>query len=333
MVRLFSPGFHPMLTLYQPQNGGLKGTVSGAGGAIVRDAVWFDLLEPSEEERNSLSTLIGVKLPSRADMEEIEISSHLYQEGRAVYMTALLLANSESDHPVADAVTFVLTHENLVTLRYVDPTAFRLFAARCDRGNVPVQSPEGLQLLILDAIVDRLADILERLGSDIEAISRQIFSPETIGTLDTRAYQTILGTLGRKNDLTGKLRESLLSISRLLSFFTQHVDERADKDVRVRTQSLARDLQSLQDHSSYLAGKLNYLLEATLGMINIDQNNIIKMMSIAATVFLPPTLIASILNFKYMPSLASPWGYPLSVVLMLGSAIVPYLWFKRRGWL
>jgi magnesium transporter len=322
-----------MLTFYQPQNGGLKGTVLAPGTTVAHEAVWIDLFEPSEEERNSLSALIGVKLPSRADMEEIEISSRLYQEGRAVYMTALLLANSETDHPVADAVTFVLTHENLITLRYVDPTAFRLFVARCQRGNVPAQSPEGLQLLILDAIVDRIADILERLGADIETISRQIFSPESIGTLDTRAYQAILGTLGRKNDLTGKLRESLLSISRLLSFFTQHVDERADKDVRVRTQSLARDLQSLQDHSSYLAGKLNYLLEATLGMINIDQNNIIKMMSIAATVFLPPTLIASILNFKYMPSLAAPWGYPLSVVLMLSSAIVPYLWFKRRGWL
>jgi magnesium transporter len=322
-----------MLTFYQPKNGGLKGTAFDTGTTAARDAVWFDLLEPTELERSSLSEMIGVKLPSRADMEEIEISSRLYQEGAAIYMTGLLLANSESDHPVADAVTFVLTRDSLITLRFVDPTAFRLFAARCERGNVPAQKPEALMLLILDAIVDRLADILERLGSDIEATSRQIFSPETIGTLDTRAYQAILGTLGRKNDLTGKLRESLLSISRLLSFFTQHVDERADKDVRVRTQSIARDLQSLQDHSSYLAGKLNYLLEATLGMISIDQNNIIKMMSIAATVFLPPTLIASILNFKYMPSFGAPWGYPLSVVLMVGSAVVPYLWFKRRGWM
>ena len=240
-----------MLTFYQPQDGGLKGTVLDTGTTAARQATfatWFDLLEPTDEERSSLSSVVGAKLPSRADMEEIEISSRLYQEGAAVYMTALLLANSESDHPVADAVTFVLTRENLITLRYVDPTAFRLFAARCERGHVPAQKPEALMLLILDAIVDRLADILERLGSDIEAISRQIFSRETIGTLDTRAYQAILGTLGRKNDLTGKLRESLLSISRLLSFFTQHVDERADKDVRVRTQSLARDLQSLQDH-------------------------------------------------------------------------------------
>jgi magnesium transporter len=321
-----------MLTVYQPQNGGLKGTLAGAD-TVLSGAIWLDLLDPTEEERNAAGSAAHVKLPTRAEMEEIEISSRLYQDGSAVYMTALLLANSESDHPVADAVTFVLTEERLITLRYVDPTAFRLFAARCERGNVAARKPEALQLLILDAIVDRLADILERLGADIEAISRQIFSPETIGTLDTRAYQAILGRLGRKNDLTGKLRESLLSISRLLSFLTQHVDERADKDVRVRTQSLSRDIQSLQDHSSYLAGKLNYLLEATLGMINIDQNNIIKMMSIAATVFLPPTLIASIMNFKYMPSLEPPFGYPLSVVLMLGSAIVPYLWFKRRGWL
>ena len=144
---------------------------------------------------------------------------------------------------------------------------------------------------------------------------------------------TCCAALGRKHDLTGKLRESLLTISRMLSFLTQQVEDRRDEEVRGHIRTLVRDIQSLQDHSSYLSGKLSYLLDATLGLINIDQNNIIKIMSVAAMVFLPPTLIASIygMNFKSMPELDWSWGYPVSVALMVVSAVVPYLWFKRHG--
>jgi magnesium transporter len=334
MVRALSnslPGENRMLRSYRLENGDLKGVTVAGENALSGDALWLDLLDPTEDERDAVSRRVGARLPSRADMEEIEISSRLFQEGTSVYMTALVLANSETDHPVTDAVTFVLLHDRLVTIRYVDPHAFRMFASRCDRGAVHVQTPEAIMLALLDSVIDRVADILERAGADVEKISREIFDPEA--RLDTRAYQAVLGRLGRKNDLTGKLRESLLTIARLLSFLTQHVEERADKETRARIGSLGRDIHSLQDHSSYLAGKLNYLLEATLGLINIDQNNIIKMMSIAATIFLPPTLIASIANFKYLPELGWPWGYPVSLIVMLVSAIVPYLWFRRRGWL
>jgi len=268
-------------------------------------------------------------------MQEIEISSRLYQEAGATFMTALVLANSETDHPTADVITFVLSHDKLITIRFVDPQPFRTFASRCQRGTVQARRPETLLLGLIDVIVDRLADILERVGMEIESVSKEIFDPDATGTLETRNFQVVLRRLGKKNDLTGKMRESLLTISRLLSFLTQQVEGRADKEARSHIRTIVRDIQSLQDHSSYLSGKLSYLLDATLGLINIDQNNIIKIMSVAAMVFLPPTLIASVygMNFKFMPELDWWWGYPISIGLMVVSAVVPYFWFKRRGWL
>jgi magnesium transporter len=145
----------------------------------------------------------------------------------------------------------------------------------------------------------------------------------------------VLRRLGRKHDLTGKMRESLLTVGRMLTFLTQALEGRTSKDVRTHIKTLTRDVQSLQDHSSYLGSKLNYLQDAMLGLINIEQNNIIKIMSVAAMVFLPPTLFASIwgMNFTHMPELSSPAGYPISILVMIASAVVPYLWFKRRGWL
>ena len=135
--------------------------------------------------------------------------------------------------------------------------------------------------------------------------------------------------------LTSKMRESLLTIGRMLTFLTQAIDNKAQKDVRAHVKTLVRDVQSLQDHSSFVASKLSYLQDATLGLINNEQNNIIKIMSVAAMVFLPPTLFASIwgMNFHHMPELDEVWGYPLSILVMIVSAVLPYIYFKRRGWL
>jgi magnesium transporter len=323
-----------MLKAYRPQNGELKATVVAGREAIPADTIWLDLLEPTDAERQAVGAQLGLEMPTHTDMEEIEISSRLYNEAGSTFMTVLVLANAESEQPTADVVTFVLTKDMLVTIRYFDPQPFRTFHARCERGTAAARKPELLLVALLDVIVDRMADILEHVSRDIEATSRAIFDPGAKG-VDTRLFQDVLRRLGRKNDLAGKLRESLLTISRMLSFLTQQVEDRRDEEVRGHIRTLVRDIQSLQDHSSYLSGKLSYLLDATLGLINIDQNNIIKIMSVAAMVFLPPTLIASIygMNFKTMPELDWSWGYPISIALMVISAVVPYLWFKRRGWL
>jgi magnesium transporter len=268
-------------------------------------------------------------------MEEIEVSSRLYQEDGGIFLTALILSNMETDSPVADVVSFVLTHDKLMTIRYIDPQPFRTFAARVVRGSANPQRAEMVLMNLLDVIIDRMADVLERAGADIETISRDIFQPQEGKIMQSKDFQEVLRRLGRKHDLTGKMRESLLSFSRVLSFLTPAMDGKPNKDVRTHIKTLTRDVQSLQDHTSFLGGKLNYLLDATLGLINIDQNNIIKIMSVAAIVFLPPTLLASIwgMNFQNMPDLHSPVGYPIALVAIVISGILPYVWFKRRGWL
>jgi magnesium transporter len=325
-----------MLKVYQQQNGGLKATGIGEAEPVPSDALWLDLLNPTNEERRKVGALLGMDMPTRADMEEIEVSSRLYQEDGGIFLTALVLANAETDSPMADVISFILSHDKLVTIRYVDPQPFRTFATRCERGTIGGhQRAEMVLMSLLDVIVDRMADVLERAGTEIEGISRDIFQPAEDKVLQSKDFQNVLRQLGRKHDLTGKMRESLLSISRVLSFLTPAMEGKPNKEVRVHIKTLTRDVQSLQDHTSFLGGKLNYLLDATLGLINIDQNNIIKIMSVAAIVFLPPTLCASIwgMNFQHMPELNSQLGYPLALVIIVISGILPYVWFKRRGWL
>ena len=324
-----------MLKIYQQQNGGLKGVVLSESEPIPADAVWIDLLSPTNDERRKVDALVGIELPTRADMEEIEVSSRLYQEDGGIFLTALILSNMETDSPVADVVSFVLTHDRLMTIRYIDPQPFRTFAARVARGSANPQRAEMVLMQLLDVIIDRMADVLERAGSDIETLSRDIFQPQEGKVMQSKDFQEVLRRLGRKHDLTGKMRESLLSFARVLSFLTPAMDGKPNKDVRIHIKTLTRDVQSLQDHTSFLGSKLNYLLDATLGLINIDQNNIIKIMSVAAIVFLPPTLCASIwgMNFQNMPDLHTAWGYPMALVVIVISGILPYVWFKRRGWL
>ncbi len=323
-----------MLKTYQLQNGGLKGTEVLEGAPIAAESLWIDLFNPTMAERRAVDALLGMELPTRADMEEIEVSSRLYTEDGGVFMTALVLSDAESERPTADVVTFVLARDKLITIRYIDPQPFRTFSARCERSMVIAPKAEGVLNALLDVIVDRMADVLERVGSDVEAISREIFDAGD-AHIGRRDFQGVLRRLGAKHDLTGKMRECLLTLNRMMSFLATAIDTKATKEARAHVKTLTRDAQSLLDHSSFIASKLSYLQDATLGLINNEQNNIIKIMSVAAMVFLPPTLIASIygMNFRYLPELDWPFGYLYSLVLMVISAVVPYIWFKRRGWL
>jgi magnesium transporter len=325
-----------MLKVYRQQNGRLEPVDIGEHDSISTAAQWIDMYNPTPEERRQVDELLHVEMPTRADMEEIEISSRLYQEDNSLFLTALVLSQTDTDQPSSAPVTFVLTPERLVTVRYSDPQPFRTFALRCERSAVSATRPEFVLMQLLDAIVDRMADVLEKTGTEVEAISREIFEPSAgLGYRSDKDFQHILRDLGRKYDLTSKMRESLLTIGRMVTFLNQAFDDKSYKDARVHTKTLSRDVLSLQDHSTYVSGKLTFLLDATLGLINIEQNTVIKIMSVAAIVLLPPTLFASIwgMNFQYMPELEEVWGYPVAFIVMIISAILPYLYFKRRGWL
>ncbi|SFD50016.1 magnesium transporter CorA family protein [Roseivivax sediminis] len=300
---------------------------------LRRDAVWIDLIAPTAQEAEEAADLAGVRVPSRADMEEIEVSSRLYLAGGAAFMTAILPAHTDGDDPDMAPVSFVLSEAHLLTVRHHTPRAFETFPVAAARGSADLTDSHAVLVALLEALVDRLADILERAASDIDAISRRVFRSGGNGERD---FQAMLEEIGRKGDLTSNMRDSLVTLDRLARFLGQLTARRdASRDMRDRLKVLSRDVGSLLDHAGFLSQKITFLLDATLGMISIEQNAIIKIFSVVAVMLMPPTLIASVygMNFEHMPELGWPFGYPLALALMVVSAIVPWLYFRRRGWL
>jgi magnesium transporter len=269
-------------------------------------------------------------------MEEIEISSRLYYEDGAAYMTAILPARTDADLPEMSPVTFALSGNVLVTVRYHEPQAFRTFSMRAEKVSMGCESAESVLIALLEVIIDRLADVLERAGRDIDGISHEVFQRPAGAKAKSRDFQKVLEEIGLKGDLTSNVRDSLATLQRMFGFLGQYTLERKSvRDVRSRLKTLTRDGNSLTDHAGFLTQKITFLLDATLGMISIEQNATIKIFSVAAVVFLPPTLIASIygMNFAHMPEVDWLLGYPFALGLMVASAVLPYLYFKRRDWL
>ncbi|MFL5295569.1 MAG: magnesium transporter CorA family protein [Phenylobacterium sp.] len=297
-----------------------------AGWTPPTDAVWLDLVRPSREEELAVEKALGVEIPTREEMAEIEPSSRLYQENGATFMTASLLARREDRR--ADApVTFVLTRGMLVTIRYDDLRAFALFAERAP--GLGITSGTTALLNLLDAVIERLADLLEHSAEEVEAVSEAIFSRPK-----GEQFEALLTDLARAQSLTSKARVSLVSLARVFSFAALAQEIATDKECQAHLRTLQRDGQSLTEHAGAQAGHIQFLLDAALGLINIEQNGIIKFFSVAAVVLMPPTLVASIygMNFHHMPELSWPYGYPMALSMMFISAALPFLWFKRRGW-
>jgi len=298
--------------------------------ALPEDAAWIDLNNPTRKEELAAEKALGVQLPTREEMAEIEVSSRLYQEDGATFMTAFVLIGADEDVPALEPVTFVLAKGKLATVRYVEPRAFKAYAAQAIRDPDFCMGGISAFLGILDAIVDRVADILEKTSADVEDISADIFRPGRQG-----GFKPILRRLGRSQSIAAKARSSLVSLARLLSFAALAEDISTGKDSRERLRSLQRDVQSLMDHSAYLTENVTFLLDSATGLINTDQNEIMKVFSVWAVVLMPPTLIGSIygMNFEHMPELHWMGGYPAALVAMAIAMAVPLWLFRRRGWL
>src|SRR5947207_318165 len=333
-----------MLAAYGAANGCLIEYSARAEPAVPPDAVWLDLVEPTHAEESAVEESLGIDIPTREELAEIEASSRLYAEDGAAFMTANLIRRGENDRPESSPVTFIIKDNTLITIRYHHPQAFPVYVRRAMKPQTTSMSGWGVLISLLEAVVDRAADHLERVGTIVDDTSRQIFNSDRHS--DSRRIrkkapnlQELLEKIGEEGDFNSKMRESLVSIGRLAAFMSAILEPlkqtRDMKDHRARVKILQRDIISLTDHGSFLSGKLTFLLEAVLGMISIEQNGIIKIFSVAAVVFLPPTLVASIygMNFKIMPELDWGLGYPFAVCLMVLSAILPYIYFKRKGWL
>lgn len=322
-----------MLTCYIDEGDTLA--IAPAAQALVDPRlIWIDLHDPTDEEIAQVERCQRLDVPSLADMQEIEPSSRLYMEDGTLFMTATLVAHVEAGDPVTAPVTFILSPRVLITLRHADPKSFRLFSEQMRKAKPADTRAVDLLLYLLETIVARFADILELVGGETDKISAAVFRDRM--QRSERSLERRLKDIGRCGELNSHVREAVASILRLLTWF-EHPDNDYDNDraCNERVRPLVRDLQSLGDFASYQASKVQFLLDATLGQINIVQTNIIKIFSVAAASFLPPTLIASIygMNFRAMPELDWAWGYPLAVGAMLLSALLPLLFFKRKGWL
>jgi magnesium transporter len=325
-----------MLAAYVPYGHTLDRREVAAGEEVPDKAVWLDLVNPAPGEDKMIERVIGVEVPTREEMQEIEVSSRLYVEHHARFMTATLMCNSDTAAPKTTAVTFILSGHRLTTVRYDEPRPFLIVSNKLARNCPANVSGESVLLDLLDAIVDRAADILERIGMEVDRVSHSIFEPENASDNRALSYKDILKAIGGKGDLTSKVRESLVSIGRLLLFLANEAEGmRWNKDVRLQLQAMQRDVLSLSDHATYLSNKITFLLDAMLGVVQIEQNNVIKIFSVAAVVLLPPTMIASVygMNFKHMPELDWVYGYPIAIALMLLAAVLPYYFFKWRKWL
>jgi magnesium transporter len=322
-----------MLSVYVPHGTSLERVTAESGAPPPDATVWIDLVSPTLQEDKLVESMLGIAVPTREEMQEIEVSSRLYVEQGARYMTATLMCHSDTT-PKTTPVTFILAAQRLVTVRYDDPRPFAIVEHKLARLCPPKISGASVLMDLLDAVIDRAADIQERIGAEVDQISHTIFEPDE--TMGPPSYNDVLKALGRKGDLTSKVRESLVSIGRLLLFLANESEGmKWPKDTRTQLQSMQRDVVSLTDHASYLSNKITFLLDAMLGVVNLQQNAIIKIFSVAAVVLMPPTLVASIygMNFKHMPELEWPLGYPLALFVMVLAAVLPYMYFKWRKWL
>ena len=304
----------------------------------VGNAVWYSLTDPTREEDKFVESCLGIDIPTRREMQDIEPSARLYSEEGAEFMTITALIEDEAGQVVKTPITFVLRNDQLVTVRYADPKPFRLYERLVSRPSTAEISGERVMIGLLESFIDRLAQLLENTGDGIDLISREVFgNKSTKPTRKTRDLQSLIEQIGKKGDVLTLARESLVSISRLVSYHQSAgtADQQAIRERKQELKVLQRDAAALSDHAAFLSDKITFLLDATLGLINLEQNQIIKIFSVAAVVFLPPTLVASIygMNFDFMPELNWSFGYPLAIGLMVLSALLPYLFFKRSGWL
>ena len=301
-----------------------------AAWTLPPDALWIDLVNPTPGEDRAVEGALGLSVPTREEMVELEASSRLYRENGATYVTADIIQHGDADMPGLEPVTFVLTAGPLVTVRYFDPRPFTMLLDKLERDPRLCGAGADVFLHLMEQIIDRASDVLSTNAAKVEAVSNHVFSGrKTVG------FEKLITQLGRAHIANARIEQSLAGLARIFAFAA--LDDRIERqaDAREHLNSLARDAQSLITHNQAVAASIDFQLSAALGLINIEQSSIIKIFSVAAVAFLPPTLIASIygMNFAHMPELPQVWGYPAALVAMVVSALLPLAWFRKKGWL
>lgn len=327
------------ITFYTIEQGALVPHSKDSPPSQMEKAMWFDLFEPTKEEEQLVEHYLGINVPTYDEMREIESSSRLYIENNTVFTSAMVMTHTDSDEPQSHAISFILSQKKLITVRYSNPYSFRVASTRNDDEERVINSGYGILMLLLETITARLADILENASHQLDEVNRLLFRPaihDRAARLKAKPdYEDMLRRIGIYGDVFSKAQESLLTIQRLIAFASQGVSPRWSSHELERVETTFKDMSALTEYINFQSSKVNFLLDATLGMVSIEQSGIIKIFSVASVVFLPPTLVASLygMNFKHMPELHWVGGYPFAIVLMILAALVPYWYFKKKRWL
>jgi magnesium transporter len=299
--------------------------------------IWVDLESPTLEEKRWINQHFGVLIPEDAMDEDIEESARFYEEdnGELHIRSDFLIAHE--DEPRTVRVAFIINQQNeslksrgvLFSVHDEDVPVFRLLRMRARRAPGLIEDDKDVLLKLFDADAEYSADTLEGIYDELEKASKLVLSEVVTDALAGE----VLGAIARQEDLNGRIRRNVMDTRRAVSFMMRAKMLNAEQFEEAR--QILRDIESLDSHTAFLFDKINFLMDATVGFININQNKIIKIFSVASVALLPPTLIASIygMNFQFMPELNLEWGYPYALGLMLASAIVPMWYFRKRGWL
>ena len=308
-----------------------------ADAPIPEGAIWIDLVAPRPEEDAKVEAHLGIAIPTREEMRDLEPSELIYTEGGAHYMTARVICQSDTIVPKLADVTFILTPQALVTVRYDEPGAFRIFANRAAKSGGCGLVPQAVIAGLIEAIGDRAAEVLRGVGDEIDTASRRLFAGRARDVEQGGAYQGVIQRIGQHEHIISNVRESMVSVERVLLFLSAAYPKpkKPEAGAVAEWRVALRDVQAIEQHAAFLSNKLQFMLDATLGLVSIEQNKIIKLFSVVSVALMPPTLIASIygMNFKAVPELDWSLGYPMALGLMVLCAVLPYLFFRWKKWL
>jgi magnesium transporter len=323
-----------MLTIYRDHEGAVR---SSKELDLPKAVIWVDLVDPTDDERAFVEQRAKVRVPSKEALSEIEASSRVYTERGVLYLSTSVMARADADDAHLTPAGFILLPTMLITVRYAKLSSFEAVAAQV-KSDETLASGVGVFTALIEAMVDRGADILETLGAELDRTSRSIFRGDASRSLGTGRKGDILRNtlkdVGLIGDRVSQCRDVLLGTGRIASFAADLGQDWITPEFKVRLGAAVKDIASLDDYEAHLAGKVQFLLDAVLGFITIEQNDLFKVLTIASVVGIPPTIMAGIwgMNFKFMPELGWTLGYPIALVLIILSALVPLAWFKIRGW-
>lgn len=305
------------------------------GKNIPHDAVWLDLISPTRDEELAAEAFLRVDIPTPEELHGIEPSSRLYEDHGSLFMTANIPVDEGVFRIHLVPTTFVLTKVALATLRYEDVKLLDSYVQRWNR-QMPAPEPVSLFFSLLSLVIDSVADLLEQALSDVEHISLSIFPHgELRHMLTSSEIFKLLMRVGVCGEGVSLLRDGLGGLHRLSAFLSKAVDYAEITACAGELRIFEKDVSALADSSTFISNRISFLLNATLGLVNLQQNDIIKIFSVVSVILLPPTLFASLwgMNFRYMPELSSPIGYPLALIIIVLSSLLPYLYCKKRRWL